>query len=124
MGINSICSAEYMHEDEVTAQHIDVLGPMPSEWWQRWEGRPPFFNDYGGPTESYKRNKWPPLEERSEICIQKWRWKFVGSEIKEDEKAAFLDLMLSFRPEERPTAEEVLMSDLMVKWALPDCERC
>ncbi|KAF9250465.1 hypothetical protein DTO013E5_5514 [Penicillium roqueforti] len=126
MGIKSIFSAEYMHEDEVTAQQIDVLGPMPSEWWQRWEGRPQFFDDHGDPTESYKRNKWPPLEERFEICIQKWRRKFVGSEIEEDEKAAFLDLMrrmLSFRPEERPTAEEVLMSDWMVKWALPDCER-
>lgn len=53
--------------------------------------------------------------------MQKWRQK-NGSEIGEDEKAAFLNLMrrmLVFRPEERPTANEVLQSEWMVKWGLP-----
>ncbi|KAF7525430.1 hypothetical protein PCG10_004911 [Penicillium crustosum] len=98
---------------------------MPLEWWQHWEARSQFFDEHGYPIESYKENKWPTLEESLETGIQKWRRK-MGGEIEEDEKFAFLDLMrrmLSFRPEERPTAEEVLMSDWMVKWALPDCEQ-
>lgn len=50
----------------------------------------------------------------------------MGSEIGEDEQAAFLDLMrrmLVFRPEERLTADEVLQSEWTVRWRLPDYER-
>lgn len=125
IGMKAIFSTDFVDEDEIAAQHIDVLGPMPSEWWQRWEARPRFFDEHGHPLESYMENQWPPLEESFETGVQKWRRR-IGGEIEEDEKAAFLDLMrrmLSFRPEERPTAEQVLMSDWMVKWALPDCER-
>lgn len=125
IGMKPIFSTDFVHDDEIVSQHIDVLGPMPSEWWESWEGRPRFFDEYGCPTESHMRNRWPPLDESFEIDVQKWRRR-VGSEIEENEKAAFLDLMrrmLSFRPEERPTAEEVLMSDWMVKWAFPDYER-
>jgi hypothetical protein len=49
--------------------------------------------------------------------VQKWRLK-DGSGIEEKEEAAFLDSMrhmLSFQPEERPTAEAVLKSEWMVK---------
>ncbi|KAJ5443370.1 hypothetical protein N7445_004483 [Penicillium cf. griseofulvum] len=125
IGMKTIFSTEFVEEDEIVAQQIDILGPIPSEWWQRWEGRAQFFDENGYPTDSYMKDKWPPLEESFEICVQKWRQK-MGDEIEEEETAVFLDLMrrmLSFRPEERPTAEEVLMSDWMVKWALPDCKR-
>jgi hypothetical protein len=57
--------------------------------------------------------------------IQKWRHK-LGGAVGVDEKAAFLDLMrrmLSFRPGDRPTVDEVLASEWMVKWALPDYTR-
>lgn len=125
IGMKAIFGTDFVDEDQIAAQHIDVLGPMPSEWWQRWESRSRFFDEHGHPTESYRENKWPPLEKSFEIGVQEWRRK-MGGEIEEEEKVAFLDLMrrmLSFRPEERPTVEEVLMSDWMVKWALPDCER-
>ena len=125
IGMKAIFSTEFVPEEEILAQHVDVLGPMPSEWWQRWEGRSQFFDEDGCPTEWYKKNQWPPLEESFEIGVQKWRRR-RGSEIKEREKVAFLDLMrrmLSFRPEERPTADEVLASEWMVKWARPDYQR-
>ncbi|KAJ5962629.1 hypothetical protein N7501_007570 [Penicillium viridicatum] len=124
IGMKCIFSTDHVDEDEIVSQHIDVLGPMPPGWWQRWEGRSRFFDEHGCPTESHRENRWPPLEESFEIGIQKW--KKVGSEITENEKSAFLDLMrrmLQFRPEERLTAEEVLSSEWMVKWALPDYER-
>ncbi|OQD73733.1 hypothetical protein PENDEC_c014G01469 [Penicillium decumbens] len=75
--------------------------------------------------DEFESNKWPPLETLFEDCVQKWRRK-NGSEIGEDEKAAFLNLMrqmLVFRPEERPTADEVLQSEWIVKWGLPDYQR-
>jgi hypothetical protein len=40
----------------------------------------------------------------------------------EEEKQAFVTLvksMLSFRPEDRPSAQQVLESDWMQKWAKP-----
>ncbi|KZN91018.1 Serine/threonine-protein kinase SRPK [Penicillium chrysogenum] len=125
VGMGAIFSTDFVDEDHIVARHIDVLGPMPSEWWHRWHARSRFFDEHGQPTESYRGNRWPPLEESFEIGVQKWRRK-MGGKIEEDEKDAFLDLMrrmLSYRPENRATAEEVLMSDWMVKWALPDCER-
>ncbi|KAK1143771.1 hypothetical protein N8T08_006172 [Aspergillus melleus] len=125
IGMKAIFSTDFVPDDVIVAQHIDVLGPMPSEWWHSWKERSQFFDETGCPTESYMENQWPSLKESFETGVQKWRRK-VGGEISANEKAAFLDLMrhmLSFRPEERPTAEEVLQSEWMVKWALPDYER-
>ena len=70
---------------------------------------------------------WPPIEEALEEGIQKYRRKNgrVG-EFGTDEMAAILNLMrrmLAFLPEERPTLEEVLKSEWMVRWVLPDFNR-
>ena len=92
----------------------------------QWEARHDFFTtEDGQPTDSYSEDKWPPLEEWFEVAVQKWR-RQEGNEIGADEKAAFLDLvrrMLMYRPEERLTADEVLRSDWVIQWALPDYER-
>lgn len=126
MGMKPVFNNEFIPQDEVLAQHIDVLGPMPSDWWLRWEARDEFFiTKDGHPIESYCEDKWPPLEEWFEVAVQKWRQQ-EGNEIGEEEKAAFLDLMrqmLVYRPEERLTADQVLQSDWMVRWALPEYER-
>ncbi|KAJ5577626.1 uncharacterized protein N7459_006590 [Penicillium hispanicum] len=125
IGMKAIFSTDFVHKDEIVSQHVDVLGPMPSEWWQNWEGRSRFFDEYGCPTESHKENRWPSLEESFEIGVQKWRRR-DGTGIEGNEIIAFLDLMrqmLSFRPEERPTAEVLLKSEWMVKWTLPDFKR-
>lgn len=113
VGMKAIFSTDIVPEDEITAQQVDVLGPMPADWWRRWKGRSSFFEADGCPTESYKGNRWPALQESFEVGVQKWRRK-VGDEIGEDEKTALLDLMrrmLAFRPEERLTVDEVLESE-------------
>ncbi|KAJ5360386.1 hypothetical protein N7517_009577 [Penicillium concentricum] len=71
IGMKAIFSTDLIDEDWIAAQHVDVLGPMPPEWWQLWEGRARFFDEDRYPTESYKENKWPPLEESFEIGVQK-----------------------------------------------------
>lgn len=125
IGIQPVFSHDFGSMDEVLAQHIDALGPMPSDWWEKWEARSEFSISPDQPTVSYTGDMWPPLDAWFEKAVQEWRRK-EGGEIGEEEKAAFLDLMrrmLAYRPEEIPTAHEVLQSEWMVKWALPEYER-
>ncbi|KAL2752853.1 hypothetical protein ACRALDRAFT_1058617 [Sodiomyces alcalophilus JCM 7366] len=125
LGMKAIFSNEFTTLDEVTAQQVDVLGPMPSPWWESWDERTQFFHEGNRPRAN--REAWPTLDVAFEEFIQKYRrkWPEVGV-FGDDEAAAILDLMrrmLAFRPEERPTAEEVLRSEWMTKWVLPDVER-
>ncbi|RAL14751.1 kinase-like protein [Aspergillus homomorphus CBS 101889] len=99
IGMRAIFTTEYIPGDQILAQQVDVLGPLPSHWWYRWEGRKKFFTEDGTPAESYKRDKWQE----------------AGDQITEAEKVAF--------PEERMTIEEVLKSEWMRDWALPDYEQ-
>ncbi|KFZ17733.1 hypothetical protein V502_04424 [Pseudogymnoascus sp. VKM F-4520 (FW-2644)] len=103
------------------SNHIDVLGPLPLSWWESWEERSQFFDENGRPNEG--RHVWLPMNEAFE-GVQKYRRKSKRvDEFSTEETVAVLDLirrMLAFRPEDRPTAKEVLQSKWMVKWVLPD----
>ena len=125
LGMKAIFSNEFTTLDEVTAQQVDVLGPMPPSWWERWDERTQFFDE--GKRSLENREAWPTLEKAFEDFVQKYRRTRpnVGM-FCDDEAAAILELMrgmLAFRPEERLTAEEVLRSKWMTKWVLPDVER-
>ncbi|OAL68242.1 CMGC/SRPK protein kinase [Trichophyton rubrum] len=125
VGMKAIWSCEFATPDSVTKQHIEVLGPMPVEWWERWDERHEYFDENGKPTQG--REVWPPLDQAFEEGVQKYRRKIQPNGVfSEEETTAFLSLMrqmLVFRPEERPTALQVLQSEWMVNWALPDFER-
>jgi serine/threonine protein kinase len=119
--MKAIFSSEFATADEMVSQQIDVLGPMPLSWWKRWEERSQFFDEDGHPKED--RSAWPSIGEAFEEGVQSFRRERKVGEFDKEETAAILDLMrrmLAFRPEERPTAEEVLKSEWMVKWAIPD----
>lgn len=73
MGMKPVFSCDLATEDEVTSQQIEVLGPLPSPWWERWEERGQFFNEAGHPTEG--REVWSPLPELFEEHVQKYRRK-------------------------------------------------
>jgi hypothetical protein len=125
--MKTMFSSEWATEDEVGSQQVDVLGPVPAGWYAGWEGRGQFWYGDGNSTDYHKRNKWRPLgDELFEDCVQEWRRRKGWEEIVEDEKIAFFGLirkMMKFRPDERPTADEVLEDEWMVRWALPDYER-
>lgn len=36
-------------QDEIIAQQVELQGPMPSEWWGRWEKRPKWYDEAGRP---------------------------------------------------------------------------
>lgn len=123
IGMKAIFSTEYADINRVISQHIDLLGPLPSGWWERWEQKDQFFADDGQPKNRYV---WPPIDQAFEDSVQKYRRMDGMGEFDRKETDAILDLMrrmLAFRPEERPTAEEVLKSEWMVKWVLPDVNR-
>lgn len=126
LGMKAIFSNEYASADEVVSQQIDILGNIPLEWWNSWENRSHFFDEYGVPKKD--RHVWPSIDEAFEKGVQEYRRKSRRvSEFDGEETTAILDLMrrmLSFRPEERLTAEEVLESKWMVNWAFPEFDRC
>lgn len=59
--MKSIFSSEFTTADEVVSQQVDVLGPSPLGWWNRWEERGQFFSEDGRPNEG--RYVWPPMDE-------------------------------------------------------------
>ena len=129
IGMKAIFSSEFATADDIFAQQIDALGAssLLSEWWEAWEQRSNFFSSSSNkntkvPKEG--RYVWPPLEQAFEEGVQKYRRRSQKvKEFDEEEIAAILTLMrrmLVFRPEDRLTAEEVLQSEWMVKWALPE----
>lgn len=130
LGMKAIFS-ESEPMNEVIAEQIDVLGlqSLPDKWRALWERSGE--TEVGIPSRIPKRSEgkrqaWPPLEEAFEQFVQKYRrkWEDVGV-FGEEETRMILDLMrgmLRFSPEERMTTQDVLASDWMVKWALPELE--
>ncbi|KAE8166057.1 kinase-like domain-containing protein [Aspergillus tamarii] len=102
-------------EDDMTCQQIGLLGPLPTEWQQK----------HG---ESIHQSKYlnRSLESRFEKTVQQARLEGRMPSLESEEKDALLSMlrsMLSFQPENRPSAQQVLESEWIVKWALPEYER-
>lgn len=118
-------------QEEIVAQQIDVLGlaNFPGRWREQWERQGE--EDADGHKEipcrpTGARDTWPTLDNAFEEFVQKDRRNREAAGIfDEPETQAILELirgMLKFRPEERLTIDEVLKSEWMVKWALPQLE--
>ncbi|PYI33392.1 protein kinase [Aspergillus indologenus CBS 114.80] len=113
------------NEDDMTCQQIDALGMLPTEWWKKWEARQDKFTEHGQLIKS-SRSPSRTLEDRFELNVQRPRIAermppFDSSE--RDSLYSMLRSMLSFRPEDRPSARQVLESEWMVRWALPEYEK-
>ncbi|KAJ0418768.1 hypothetical protein BJY00DRAFT_287341 [Aspergillus carlsbadensis] len=110
-------------EDDITREHVDALGILPQEWWNKWTARRSKFNEDGTPLDGRSFRSW---DDRFEYCVQKARRVERMPEFEPAERDALFAMsrsMLSFRPESRPSAKDVLTSELMVKWALLECEK-
>ncbi|KAL4913761.1 kinase-like domain-containing protein [Aspergillus aurantiobrunneus] len=113
------------NEDDTVCQHIDLLGQLPTEWWEKWEARRDKFTDSGDSIHpaQFQNRTW---EERFDRNVQQPRRREGMPFFESDEREALLSMlssMLSFRAEDRPSAGQVLKSDWMAKWALPKCEK-
>lgn len=118
--------SDFLTDDELVAEHIDILGPLPTPWRQRWAAQEAERFDEIGQRRNVNQRLWPSLDVAFEEGMQKYRRKLNAGAFDDEEKEAFLSLMrqmLVYRPEERISAEEVLRSEWMVKWAMPAFER-
>jgi serine/threonine protein kinase len=107
-------------EDDITCEQVDTLGVLPTEWWRKWEARHDKFSEDGMPL---NRNPFRSWADRFEDSVQQPR-RHSGMPLFDARKrAAIFDMlraMLSFRPENRPNTQQILESEWMVKWALPE----
>ncbi|KAK1141853.1 hypothetical protein N8T08_008366 [Aspergillus melleus] len=113
------------NEDDMTCQQIAALGPLPTEWWEKWEGRGNHFTDDGEPN-NRATSQYRSLEDAFELKIQKPRNQARMPPLELSERNALLAMlrpMLSFKPENRSSVQQVLESEWMVKWAIPEFEK-
>ncbi|POS77421.1 protein kinase domain-containing protein [Diaporthe helianthi] len=117
--------------DDIIAEMVSTLGILPSRWWDKWANRGEFFNPDGSwiPANQLRRITTPifrPLHQRM------WdmgrgetpgdcEWDVDGGEMRALEE--LLMGMLAFEPSQRLTAEEVMASEYMTKWAMPAWQR-
>jgi serine/threonine protein kinase len=109
--------------DDATADQVDALGPMPGEWWERWEGRGERFIGNGKPKEG--REVWT-FDRRFEDAILAPRRRRGTEGMGEEERDAFFEMvrgMLVFKPGDRLSARQVLATEWMRKWAIPEAEK-
>lgn len=117
--------------DDIIAEMVSTLGLLPPRWWDKWANRGEFFKPDGSwisPSE-LRRIMTPvsrPLRQRMwdmgrgetpEEC----EWDVEGGEMRALEE--LLTGMLAFEPAHRLTAEQVMASEYVTKWALPAWKR-
>jgi serine/threonine protein kinase len=131
LGMQFIFRRDHVNRDEIIATQIDVLGwdEVPPAWQEIWK-RPEEEDegDYPLPrVPSDTSEPLPPLDQTFEETVQRFRRRSPKYGIfEEDETAAILTLMrgmLRFDPEKRMTMEEVLRSEWMLKWAMPELRK-
>jgi hypothetical protein len=110
MGQRPLFESWFPSEDRILEEHVDTLGYLPKKWWARWVNRNQYLDDQLRKIDGAPRRL---LEDRLEASIHEPRKQFKTAEMDEEEKQSFLILsrsMLSFRPDDRPSAEQVLES--------------
>ena len=115
--------------DDIVAEIINTLGQPPMRWWISWVKRSEFFEEDGSWVADFRRISTPVFRrlrqrlwgmgrgETEQTC----EWDVAGGELRALED--MLRAMMTFEPAERPTADQVLRSEYMVRWALPAWER-
>ena len=125
LGVKPLLGSWLFGPDNATAAQVDILGPMPDDWWEKWESpkKTGLFHGNGKPKPG--RSVWT-LELRFENSIQEPRREMGMEMIGEDERKAIFEMvkgMLKFSPSQRLTAQQVLETEWMRKWAIPEAER-
>lgn len=126
VGATSLWSLGSGTSDTWIAEYVDLFGPLPSPWREKWAEQEAIFFDAAGDRREPGMRLWTSLDQAFQTGTQDYRKQWDLETLDEDEQKAFLDLlrsMLRFRPEERISADGILASDWVVKWGMPDYER-
>lgn len=124
LGYRPLFDTWFPSDDRMIAEHIEALGNLPDDWWNIWEGREDGDVNKNGQRKDGERRR--TLERRFEYSIEEPRRDYDMEEIGAEEKRALLLLlsqMLVFHPKDRPTANDVLESEWVKKWALGDLQK-
>ncbi|KZF19149.1 kinase domain protein [Xylona heveae TC161] len=116
----------FMSTDSMIGEYVDVLGQLPSGWWHGWDARARWFNDEGERDPESPNHIVNTFSERFEYSIQEPRREKRMKEFEEAEETEFLSMlqaMMAFRPEDRPSAKEVMQFEWMREWALPELDK-
>ncbi|RSL85825.1 hypothetical protein CEP52_016019 [Fusarium oligoseptatum] len=112
-----------LSQDDATRDQVDALGRLPPEWWEKWEARSKSFSQDGSPKEGRSPWSW---DQRFEDSIQQPRREEGIGTLDEKEGHALCEMirwMLAFRPGDRPSADQVLKTTWMRKWAIPELDK-
>ncbi|KAF6794256.1 protein kinase domain-containing protein [Colletotrichum musicola] len=123
LGVRPFLDSWLFGPDDATADQVDALGPMPGEWWEAWDWRSKQFRENGKPKEG--REVWS-FEQRFHDAIQEPRRRSGLEAMSDPERDALCEMirgMLVFRPDGRLSAEEVLRSDWIRTYAIPEAEK-
>ncbi|KAM7191530.1 Protein kinase-like domain containing protein [Rhypophila sp. PSN 637] len=123
MGHRSLIDGILATQNRITTQHVHLLGKPPAEWWAKWQSREKYFEE-DGTARDKKSDIWN-WERRFEGWVQSPRRDYGMEVMGEEEAHAFMTMlkaMVVWRPEERPTAEDVMDMEWMKKWAIPAYE--
>lgn len=113
-------SSFFGKSDEITCQQMDHLGPLPPEWWAKWEAKDKYFDEFMHPKDG--RESGLPIREfffEQMEKTQEKRDKYSSVEMSRQEMNALLEMletMLTYRPELRATMPTILKSEWMVNW--------
>lgn len=113
--------------DTLRKDWVHVLGRLPDEWWDAWDGeyRRDLFNEDGSvrpDRRDYFISCDSGLEARFEMMVQEPRNEEDLQVFLDDEKAALLEIlraMLAYKPGNRINAQDLLCTEWMIRWGLP-----
>ena len=110
--------------DDILAEMVSALGPLPQPWWDSWKARGEFFNENGAWGTDMTRGhdaKSRPLLLRIQEMGRENDADFLADEIESLEK--MMRAMLEYEPSKRATIKEVLASEWMLRWGYPSLQR-
>ncbi|KAK7710315.1 hypothetical protein SLS64_005900 [Diaporthe eres] len=120
-------SGFFPSNDTLRQDWVHVLGRLPDEWWDAWDGefRRDLFTEDGAVRDdrpNYFISCGAGLEGRFELLVQEPRREEEMQEFLDEEKAALLEMlrgMLAYKPADRMDAQDVLCTEWMLRWGLP-----
>ena len=110
--------------DDVIAEMVSCLGPLPQPWWEKWRARKEFFHEDGSWRDDIERAhdaKSRPLHLRIQEMGRENDTELLADEARSLEK--MLRGMLELEPAKRATITETLKSDWMSRWGFPALEK-